>query len=316
MDVSGLLQQLQKALEKPTTNTVATQTKESYDDIDVDKTTFDAIIEVVQEKLDDLKDVARKRKERPDFQEPLGKQPRLQPVHTPKPLTLQLPPSVQSGDSFHTEDAVYIYDNQIDDDNESRSKGLSPEVESFTPFNAVCPKCQTMADGYMNVRELFGVKEIKGKQRPQSWCKKCRRKNKVDDVTSPPSSETLLPYYSGKESETMVFDDSTQLINRRGSIFCISQKEPANENGSKRQGFHFHDTIKKTSESWEQAEERHREKSHPIIQKRSKLLSILSRQEGKPMAVTNQKYEGKTTMELFCKIKQESPMLLKPLCLP
>jgi len=312
MEVNALLQQLQKALEKPTTNTVATQTIESYDDIDVDKTTFDAIIEVVQAKLDELKDGARKRKARPDFQEPLGKQPRIQPVNTPQPLTLQLPPSVQSGDSFHTEDAVFNFD-ECQPDNENR---LSPEVDSFTPFNAVCPKCQIMTEGYMNVREVFGVKDVKGKQRPQSWCKKCRSKHRVDDVTSPPSSETLLPYYSGKESETMVFDDSTQLINRRGSIFCISQKEPTAENGSKRQGFHFHDTIKKLSESWEQAELRHRENSHPIIKKRSKLLSILSRQEGKPMAVTMQKYEGKTTMELFCKIKQESPMLLKPLCLP
>ena len=105
--------------------------------------------------------------------------------------------------------------------------------------------------------------------------------------------------------DNRVFDEDTSVINRKGSIFCISS------HGSN--GMEFHDTIRKSSESWRQAEDRHRMKSHPIVQKRAKLLSILSAQEKQPMHVIMKKYEGVTTVELFCRIKQESPALLKPL---
>ena len=249
MDVASLLTQLQKALTKPETCSVQTQTRESYliDGTDICKSTWDIYLDNIQATLEETRDSKRRRIDRKQAHPQMRTAPQKEVVRTPEPLTLQLPPS-------------------------------NPSVETFTTDQA------HFSD---NISDTFDENDVMDPEDEEV-------------VYQPPTR------LSAKEKQiSKVFDEDTSLINRKGSIFCISSF------GSN--GMTFHDTIRKSSESWKQAEERHRQTCHPIIKKRAKLMSILSEQEKQPMREIMKKYSGVTTMELFCKIKQESPALLTPL---
>jgi hypothetical protein len=252
MEVASLLAQLQKALTKPEKETcsVQTQTRESYmDESDLGKTTWDIYLDSFQAELENTRDAKRQKTDRKQAYPQMRTVPIKEPVRTPEPLTLQLPPSNPSVATFTT-DQAHFSDNISDTFDENDL--MDPEEEEV--------------------------------------------------VYQPPTRSNL----SSKEKEiAKVFDEDSSIISRKGGIFCISSY------GSN--GMTFHDTIRKPSETWKEAEERHRLKSHPIIKKRAKLMSILSEQEKKPMSEIMKKYSGVTTMELFCRIKQESPALLKPL---
>ena len=296
MDVQTLLGQLQQALTekaKPVTCEVATQTFESFQDPD----------HSMLESLVDLwyGEVKVAHKERfhwylyPETPANPGKKRRLSPVKTPKPLTLEQPPSNPSVKTFETNDALINFEDNISEqfDENDRSPDVEDEVICDT-FDAYCPKCKETAEGYTNVREVFGTLVKDGKETAQSWCIKCR---------------SGYAKRSGRKSPLdKVFDPTSTIINRKGAIFC------ATTHGS--HGMEFHDTIRKASETWSQAEERHRAKSHPIVQKRAKMLGILAKQNQTSMHKVMEQYAGKTTLELFCLIKNESPELLKPLGLP
>lgn len=306
MDVPSLLAQLQKALTKPETCETECQTKETFPD--PEKSMWDLSIDTLQLTLDELRD---KKNRNPTICKPRGKHISIhdnEPAKTPTPLTLQQPPSEPSVKTFETSDAVLQHDNISDcfDENDNVDEE-DPEQKEEVIFGAYCPKCTKKAHGYTEVLEKFGFKLRSGKKCVQSWCTKCR--NGMEE--SPSSNRTFLP--TACPEENRVFDVDTNIINRRGGIFCVSHTRNKNNIGPTNNGMKFHDTIRKASESWKEAEERHRSKSHPIVQKRGKLMSILSKQENLSMPEIMKKYEGRTTMELFCKIKQESPALLKPL---
>lgn len=311
MDVAAILAQLQEALKKPETCESECQTEISY--VDFEKFTWDRSIDILQLCLEDLRNSNRKRKRTTEHNQ---KQVTLEPVKTPEPLTLQQPPSEPSVKSFETADAIPYTDNISEgfDENENADEE-DPDTEDETViYGAYCPKCEKKASGYTEVRQEFGFKDMRGKKCVQSWCIKCRTGyvKRTGSNESPGSNRTFLP--TACTDENRVFDEDVNIINRRGAIFCVSH--PPNVNGAANGGMKFHDTIRKASESWKEAEDRHRAKCHPIVQKRGKLMSILAKQEQCSMSAIMQKYEGKTTMELFCKIKQESPGLLKPLGQP
>lgn len=308
MDVTSLLAQLQKALTKPETCEKECQTKETFPD--PEKSMWDLSIDTVQLTLEELRDNKNRNH---TVGKPKGSKNKrtslhdVEPATTPMPLTLQQPPSEPSVKTFETSDAVLQHDNISDcfDENDNADEE-DPEEKEEVIYGAYCPKCTKKAHGYTEVLEKFGFKLRNGKKCVQSWCTKCR--NGMEE--SPPSNRTFLPTACSEENR--VFDEDTNIINRRGGIFCVSHVSKS-ENGPTNNGMKFHDTIRKASESWKEAEERHRARSHPIVQKRGKLMSILSKQEKLSMQEIMKKYEGRTTMELFCKIKQESPALLKPL---
>ena len=330
MDVAALLGQLQKALQKPETCEIECQTDLSYSD--VDKSIWDLQIDSMQLCLEELRD-SKKRKlsnagrpkgsknKRPHF----GPEPtddfenfetENQVTTTPKPLTLEQPPSKPSVKSFETADAVPYTDNISEGFDENEKADEDPDTEDETViYGAFCPKCEKQANGYTEVSQEFGFKQLRGKTCVQSWCIKCRQgyAKRTGTNETPGSNRSFLP--TACTDANRVFDEDVNIINRRGGIFCVSHVSKS-ENGPTNNGMKFHDTIRKASETWKEAEERHRAKSHPIVQKRGKLMSILAKQENCSMSAIMRKYEGKTTMELFCKIKQESPGLLKPLGQP
>lgn len=124
------------------------------------------------------------------------------------------------------------------------------------------------------------------------------------------------PYLSPsfeEETENKMFEADTKVINRKGNMYLVEFGKQGCRNG---QGMFFHDTIKKEKETWQDAEDRHREAYHPIIQKRAKLLGLLAKQNGTTMNDTMVKYASTTTIELFCKVKQESPELIKQFASP
>lgn len=254
--------------------TVSVQTQTNISYDDFDETIWDMHIDLFQKYFDDIRDAKRR------------KITTTVPA-TPEPLTLQQPPSrtsTQCTDEAFAEKVANIADNLSEPFDENDK--MDPEEDEIVLDQYCCPQCSRTASG-KDVKEVFGLKRNRHDQLvPQSWCTKCRTGyTKADGLK--------------------VFNEESSIINRKGAIICVTN------NGTK--GLDYHDTIRKAGESWKEAEERHRAKSHPIVQKRAKLMSILSKQEEIPMKQVMKKYEGKTTVELFCKIKQESPGLLTPL---
>jgi len=254
--------------------TVSVQTQTNVSYEEFDKSVWDIHIDLLQKYFDDIRDVKRQK---------ISHVPR-----TPEPLTLQQPPSRTSTlctDDF-AEKVATIADNLSEPFDENDKMDPEEEDDNVVMGKYCCPQCSRTASG-KDVKEVFGLKRNRHDQLvPQSWCTKCR--------TGYTKADTLK-----------VFNEESSIINRKGAIICVTN------NGTK--GLEYHDTIRKAGESWKDAEERHRAKSHPIVQKRAKLMSFLSKQEEIPMKEIMKKYEGKTTVELFCKIKQESPGLLTPL---
>lgn len=254
--------------------TVSVQTQTNVSYEEFDKSVWDIHIDLFQKYFDDIRDVKRQK---------ISHVPR-----TPEPLTLQHPPSRTSTlctDDF-AEKVATIADNLSEPFDENDKMDPEEDEEDVVIGQYCCPQCSITAIG-KQVKEVFGMKRNRtGQLIPQSWCSRCRTG------------------YS-KGDGLKVFNEESSIINRKGAIICVTN------NGAK--GLDYHDTIRKAGESWKEAEARHRAKSHPIVQKRAKLMAILSKQEETPMKEVMKKYEGKTTVELFCKIKQESPGLLTPL---
>jgi len=301
VDVAGLLTQLSQALQKAPTAEVGCQTIESFGNSVLSCYDF-----TVNEIICHLRD----RKRRGDFQSPapanLGKKQRRSPQQTPTPekkLTLMHPPS-GSICTINTEDIPTFTDNisePFDENDRSPDKdyptpprGIPSPPRKDDHEDCTCPKCGVLAEGYTTIKQVFGYKfDRKNRQVPQSWCKSCRHSNQ----TAPTLTEA--------QHSDRCFDEDTSVINRRGSIFVISSFG--------QNGMQFHDTIKKANESWREAEERHKAKAHPIVQKRLKLMQIIATQEKKSLDSTIKKYCALTSLELFCRIKNDSPALLKPL---
>lgn len=296
VDVAGLLQQLGQALQKAPTAEVGCQTIESYGN---------SLLSCYDFTVNEITVYLKERKrDRCDFQSPapanLGKKPRRTPQETPplKKLTLEHPPSNPSVCTINTEDMNIDFVDNIsepfdENDREPDEEPAQQIEQEENHHDAKCPKCGVIAEGYTTVLQTFGWKfNHKNEKVPQSWCKKCR-------CDKPPVPRTEA------DKADRCFDEDTQVINRCGSIFVISS------HGSN--GMVFHDTIKKSNESWREAEERHQTKAHPIVQKRMKLLQILAKQEHKSLESTIKYYCNLTSLELFCRIKNETPSLLKPL---
>ena len=300
VDVAGLLTQLSQALQKVPTAEVGCQTTESFGNSVLSCYDF-----TVNEIIFHLKD----RKRRGDFQSPdpaiHGKKIRLTPQQTPTPekkLSLMHPPS-GSISTIHTEDYPLFTDNisePFDENDRSPDKeyptpprGIPSPPKKNDHYDCTCPKCGVIAEGYTTIMDVFGWKyDRRNRQVPQSWCKSCRH------LSSKPALSEV-------EHSDRCFDEDTSVINRRGSIFVISSHG--------QNGMQFHDTIKKANETWKEAEERHKAKLHPIVEKRLKFMQIIATQEKKSMDSTLKKYGSLTCLELFCRIKNESPALLKPL---
>jgi len=292
VDVAGLLQQLGQALQKQPTAEVGCQTIESYGN---------SLLSCYDFTVNEITVFLKERKrERCDFQSPapanLGKKPRLTPQETPplKKLTLEHPPSNPSVCTINTEDMKIDFIDNISEpfDENDREPDEEPEHKENHHY-AECPKCGVIAEGYTTVLQTFGWKfNHKNEKVSQSWCKKCRHEK-------PPVGSTEA------DKADRCFDEDTQVIKRCGNIYVISSYG-AN-------GMVFHDTIKKANESWRDAEERHQGKAHPIVQKRMKLLQILATQEQKSLESTIKYYSKMTSLELFCRIKNDTPSLLKPL---
>lgn len=290
-DVAGLLSQLSKALQKQPTAEVGCQTIESYGNSLL--SCYDFTVNEITAYL------AQRKRDRGDFQSPaptnVGKKPRTTPPKTPpqEKLTLMHPPSNPSVCTMNTEDMNFDFQDNVSEPFDENDK--SPEYEedqNETHYSATCPKCGIVAEGYTTVLQVFGWKyNHKNQKTHQSWCADCRHGTTAKQTEA--------------EAADRCFDTDTTIINRRGSFFIVSHPQGG--------GMNFYDTIKKSNESWKDAEQRHQNKAHPIVQKRTKLEQILSKQEKQSMETIMRKYKDMTTLELFCRIKNETPALLTPL---
>lgn len=104
-----------------------------------------------------------------------------------------------------------------------------------------------------------------------------------------------------------LFDDSSHILHRKECIYVASRQEGRNH------GFTFHDTLKKRTETWNDAESRHQACNHPLLDKREKLVKLIADQERRDVKEIRKQLEPMTTVELFYLIKKDSPLLLKSL---
>ena len=308
MEVANLLTQLQKALTKPETCSVQTQTNDSYENYD--QSTWDIFLDAMTAQLESTRDSTRKKRKIES-----GKAAK-QALHTC--------PKCNLVSAYFESQLKEKFGIKSNGKHQSWCKGCrdvlpivaapmrtvaqkEPSVQTPEPLSLQLPpstsvdSCITDKQFADNISDAFDENDHMDPEEPYP---EEHLEDPGDEIVYVPSPATTR---MGKKElhDCRVFNEDTSIINRKGSIFCISS------HGSN--GMEFHDTIRKSSESWRQAEERHRMKSHPIVKKRAKLLSILSTQEKQPMHAIMKKYEGVTTVELFCRIKQESPALLKPL---
>jgi hypothetical protein len=181
-----------------------------------------------------------------------------------------------------------------------------------------CPKCQTVCAYFESeIQEKFGVK-TNGKH--QSWCRGCRHGClPLVTPTTPPSTAFFdegQDMEDGAEDDfadlmekcdDKLYDESTEILHRKDCIYVASR------NGGRNHGFLFHDTLKRKTETWDDAEYRHLKENHPLMDKREKLLKIIADQEKTHVNIIRKELEHMTTVELFYQIKKDSPLLLKSL---
>ncbi len=176
-----------------------------------------------------------------------------------------------------------------------------------------CPKCQTVSAYFESeIQEKFGVK-TNGKH--QSWCRQCR--GCLPIVRTPPSNaffddgqdmeDGAEDDFADLEDDDKLYDESTEILHRKDCIYVASRQSGRNH------GFLFHDTLKRKTETWDDAEWRHKENNHPLMDKREKLLKIIADQERTHVNIIRKQLEHMTTVELFYQIKKDSPLLLKSL---
>lgn len=185
-----------------------------------------------------------------------------------------------------------------------------------------CPQCGISASDPEIGAEIFGLKSC---GTWQSWCKTCRNKSwsdrrkqdspatedytdedfKVYNELGECLTDSIFPDYP--QDENALYKEDSQIVTRMDSIYVCT---PKTEDG-KRKGLIFHDTLKKKTETWETAEERHR--NHPLIGKREKLLQILARQHHLSPGAAQNRFGHEPTVKLFYEIKKDSPKLLMSL---
>lgn len=174
------------------------------------------------------------------------------------------------------------------------------------PEKAICPKCNFSCNinDVKAINEQFGYANHGHGVRRQSWCKNCRKV----------SWEKKIPeHVEVKEEEQSApgTPDST-IMNRKDNYYLI--ENPSTE--SAETGYRHPPPlrikmkVKGALETWEQAEQRHRQTSHPLIRKRMKCMAILAQQEGTTISEQMKKLAGVTTTELFIRCKKESPRII------
>ena len=174
----------------------------------------------------------------------------------------------------------------------------SPKRAKKEPKNPIakCPKCDFQCE--IHQQDLyFGVTmSATGQKKRQSWCKKCRVKSWNDNRGE-----------DEKEISPPGTPDST-IMSRKDNVYLI--ENPSGEGHKHPPSLKIKLKVKGSSETWEEAEKRHKEKSHPIIKKRMKCLKLLAKQEGTSIADQMKKNSGVTTTELFIRVKKNSPMII------
>jgi hypothetical protein len=180
-----------------------------------------------------------------------------------------------------------------------------------------CPKCKTVCAYFES--EIEGKFGLKSDGKHQSWCKGCRHGCLPLVTPTTPLSNAFfdegqdMEEYGAEDDfadlmeDDKLYDESTEILHRKDCIYVASRQSGRNH------GFLFHDTLKRKTETWDDAEWRHKAENHPLMDKREKLLKIIADQESTHVNIIRKELEGMTTVELFYQIKKDSPVLLKSL---
>ena len=157
---------------------------------------------------------------------------------------------------------------------------------------ARCNRCGlTCTDD--EIDKVFGWKNEKNRKVRQSWCRACRHSYRTPKYQEEDRSQPGSPH-----SVIMERAQNIYLINDNGTG---NNAPPSTRITMK---------LKSSTETWEDAEVRMKQKNMPIIRKRDKLLKIIANQEGISVMECIMKYSGITTTELFFRVKNSSPEMI------
>ncbi len=205
------------------------------------------------------------------------------------PTSVQAPPTPE----VETPDIVAPPSPTTPDYNESCGSPLKKmRIAKKQPKQtARCNRCGlTCTDD--EIDKIFGWKNDRNRKVRQSWCRACRHSYRT-------------PHYIDREKEPG--SPHSVIMERAQNIYLIND----NGNGNNAPpSSRITMKLKASTETWEDAEVRMKQKNMPIIRKRDKLLKIIAIQEGINVMECMMKYSGITTAELFFRVKNSSPEMI------
>jgi len=158
---------------------------------------------------------------------------------------------------------------------------------------ARCNRCGlTCTDD--EIEKVFGWKNDNNRKVRQSWCRACRHSYRT-------------PKYLEQEDRSQPSSPLSVIMERAQNIYLINDKGTGNNAPPSSR---ITMKLKASTETWEDAEVRMKQKNMPIIRKRDKLLKIIANQEGITVMECMMKYSGITTAELFFRVKNASPEMI------
>lgn len=157
---------------------------------------------------------------------------------------------------------------------------------------ARCNRCGLTCT-HDEIDKVFGWKNDNNRKVRQSWCRTCRHSYRTPKYQEKDCSQPGSPL--------------SVIMERAQNIYLINDKGTGNNAPPSSR---ITMKLKSSTETWEDAEIRMKEKNMPIIRKRDKLLKIIANQESISYVECMMKYSGITTAELFFRVKNSSPEMI------